>query len=55
MLTRDIDAAKAYLRERYADAKFAHYGLIASSKDKWLPAHGVDSTFLAAGHVNRQI
>jgi hypothetical protein len=45
LLTRDLDAARAYLRERYADARFARYGLVASSKDKWLPAFGVDNTF----------
>ena len=45
LLTRDLDQAKDYLRERYADARFARYGMVASSKDKWLPAYGVDNTF----------
>ncbi len=45
LLTRDLDAARSYLRERYADAKFARYGIVASSKDKWLPSYGVDNTF----------
>ncbi len=45
LLTRDLEAARAYLRERYADARFARYGIVASSKDKWLPAFGVDNTF----------
>jgi hypothetical protein len=45
LLTRSLDAARDYLRERYADAKFARYGLVASSKDKWLPSFGVDNTF----------
>ncbi len=45
LLTRSLDAAKDYLRERYADAQFARYGLVASSKDKWLPSFGVDNTF----------
>lgn len=45
LLTRDLGVARAYLRERYADARFARYGLIASSKDKWLPAFGLDNTF----------
>lgn len=45
LLTRDLDAAKGYLRERYADAQYARYGLVASSKDKWLPSFGVDNTF----------
>jgi hypothetical protein len=45
LLTRDLDAARSYLRERYADAKHSRYGLIASSKDKWLPSFGVDNTY----------
>ncbi len=45
LLTRDLEAARAYLRERYADARFARYGLVASSKDKWLPQFNVDNTF----------
>lgn len=45
LITRNLDAGRAYLRERYVDAKFARYGLIASSKDKWLPSFGVDNTF----------
>jgi hypothetical protein len=45
LLTRDLETARSYLRERYADARFARYGLVASSKDKWLPQFGVDNTF----------
>lgn len=45
LVTRDLDAARDYLRERYSDARFARYGLVASSKDKWLPEFGVDNTF----------
>jgi hypothetical protein len=45
LLTRDLESAKEYLRERYADAQFARYGVVASSKDKWLPSFGVDNTF----------
>jgi hypothetical protein len=45
LLTRDLDSARSYLRERYADARFARYGLVASSKDKWLPQFGVDNSF----------
>jgi len=55
LLTRDLEAAKNYLRERYADAQFARYGLVASSKDKWLPSFGVDNTYFATGRVNRQV
>lgn len=45
LLTRNLDTARQYLRERYADAQFARFGVLASSKDKWLPAFGVDNTF----------
>ncbi len=45
LLTRDLDATRSYLLERYADARFARYGLVASSKDKWLPKFGIDNTF----------
>lgn len=45
LVTRDLESARSYLRERYADARFARYGIVASSKDKWLPKHGVDNTF----------
>ncbi len=44
-VTRDLELARGYLRERYADARFARYGIVASSKDKWLPQYGVDNTF----------
>ena len=47
LVTRDLEVAKDYLRERYADARFARYGLVASSKDKWLPTFGIDNTFQA--------
>ncbi len=45
LLTRNLEAARLYLSERYADARFARYGLLASSKDKWLPGFGVDNSF----------
>lgn len=45
LVTRELPAAFSYLRERYADARFARYGVLASSKDKWLPSFGVDNTF----------
>ncbi|MGB5103607.1 MAG: DNA/RNA helicase domain-containing protein [Steroidobacteraceae bacterium] len=51
LLTRELDSAREYLRQRYADARFARYGLVASSKDKWLPAFGVDNTF----HTTKQL
>lgn len=47
LVTRDLEAGRTYLRERYADAHLARYGLLASSKDKWLPAFGIDNSFQA--------
>lgn len=45
LITRHLPTAATYLRERYADARFARFGMVASSKDKWLPSFGVDNTF----------
>lgn len=45
MVTRDLEAARPHLRDRYADVRFPSYGLVGSSKDKWLPSFGVDYTF----------
>jgi len=45
LVTRDLDAARNYLRERYEGAREARFGLLASSKDKWLPEFDVDNTF----------
>lgn len=44
-LTRDLETAKAYLRERYAEAPEARYGLLASSKDKALEDFGILNGF----------
>ncbi len=46
LVTRNVEAACAYLRERYADAKEARFGLLASSKDKWLAEFGIDNSWL---------
>ena len=46
LVSRDLEAAKAYMRERYADAKEARFGLLASSKDKWLTSFGVDNSYM---------
>jgi hypothetical protein len=45
LITRDLNAAKSYPCERYADAINARYGLLASSRDKWLLDFGVDNSF----------
>lgn len=44
-MTRSLNTAKDYLRERYADHKFARYGLVASSRDKDLNHFGVRNDF----------
>ncbi|MFN8583097.1 MAG: DNA/RNA helicase domain-containing protein [Gemmatimonadaceae bacterium] len=44
-LTRSLDVAKAYLRERYANDPTARFGMIASSKDKDLVRFGVPNDF----------
>jgi hypothetical protein len=43
LVTRDLDVAKAYLRDRYADDSEARFGILASSRDKALEAFGVDN------------
>jgi hypothetical protein len=40
-MTRDLEAARAYLRDRYAEAPAARFGLLASSRDKALEDWGV--------------
>ena len=40
-LTRDLDAAKTYCRERYEGNQEKRYGLLASSKGSNLPKHDV--------------
>lgn len=44
-MTRDLDRARQYLRERYANDSDARYGLLASSRDKDLPRFGVENDF----------
>jgi DUF2075 family protein len=44
-ITRDLETAKNYLRERYAENFDARYGLIASSKDKDLVRFDVKNDF----------
>lgn len=50
-VTRDLEAAKGYLRERYAEDPEARYGLIASSKDRDLPRFGVMNDFQSTKRV----
>jgi Uncharacterized conserved protein (DUF2075) len=50
-VTRDLDSAKKYLRDRYADDPEARFGLIASSKDWDLPRFGVMNDFQSTKRV----
>jgi hypothetical protein len=40
-MTRDLDVARTYLRERYADVPEARFGILASARDKELPNWGI--------------
>ena len=46
-LTRDLEVAKQYLRDRYSDARERRFGMLASSRDKDLPAFGVHNHYMA--------
>jgi hypothetical protein len=50
-ITRDLETARAYLRERYAGNKDARFGIIASSKDKDLVSFGVPNDFQSTKRV----
>ena len=50
-LTRDLEAAKAYLRERYAGEPEKSFGLLASSRARNLVAHGVPNDYLTTRKV----
>jgi Uncharacterized conserved protein (DUF2075) len=45
LITRCLDDATNYLRDRYSESPLARFGLLASSKDKLLPRFGVDNTY----------
>jgi hypothetical protein len=45
LITRDLEEAKVYVRQRYGESPLARYGLIASSRCKQLVAYGVDNTY----------
>jgi len=44
-ITRDLDLAKDYLRERYAENPDARFGLVASSRDRDLERFGVPNDY----------
>ena len=47
-VTRDLNHAKKYLKERYRDEPSKRFGMIASSKGKILRLHGMDNSFYGA-------
>lgn len=44
-MTRNLEEAKSYLRDRYGKSPEARYGLLASSKDKDLVRFGIANDF----------
>ena len=50
-ITRSLDVAKAYLRDRYAEDVDARFGIIASSKDKHLVEFGIKNDFQSTKRV----
>ncbi|MGH7671107.1 MAG: DNA/RNA helicase domain-containing protein [Gemmatimonadaceae bacterium] len=51
-ITRSLDTAKQYLRDRYSDDPLARFGLIASSKDKELVKWDVANDFQSTKRVH---
>ena len=50
-LTRDLEAARAYLRERYAAHPQARFGLAASSRDRDLVRFGIPNDYQSTKRV----
>lgn len=50
-ITRDLETAKTYLRDRYAENPDARFGLVASSKDKSLGGFGVFNDYQSTRRV----
>ena len=50
-VTQDLDAAKAYCRDRYQTEPDKRYGLIASSRARNLSQHGIDNGYMATQRV----
>jgi hypothetical protein len=50
-LTRSLEVAKEYLRERYANDSDARFGILASSKDRDLRALGIPNDFQSTRRV----
>lgn len=50
-ITRDLEEAKAYLRERYRESPDSRFGMLASSRDSSLSQFGVPNEFQATKQV----
>jgi hypothetical protein len=50
-ITRDLNVAQGYLRERYAENPDARFGIVASSRDKDLPQFGIDNEYMATSQL----
>jgi DUF2075 family protein len=50
-ITRSLEHAKSYLRERYGDDRDARFGLMASSKDRDLIRFGIPNDFQTTKRV----
>lgn len=50
-ITRDLDAARSYMRSRYGENPNARFGLIASSRDRDLERFGVRNDFQSTKRV----
>jgi hypothetical protein len=51
-VTRSLNVAESYARERYSNHPDARYGLVASSHARNLVTHGVDNEWLATSRMN---
>lgn len=51
-ITRDLDAARQYVRRRFAGETQRRYGLLASSRAKNLDSYGIDPGYLATRRVS---
>jgi hypothetical protein len=50
-ITRDLNVARTYLRERYSDDRSARFGIVASSRDRILPNFGVLNDYQSTKRV----
>jgi hypothetical protein len=51
-LTRSLETAKAYCRERYPDQPHKRYGLVASSRARNLASYGIPNDYSSTSRLN---